>query len=39
MSKRAALLIVVTSCCDLNTYDDVLAMEETVDEFERIEMK
>ena len=43
MSKMAALLIVVTSCCDLNGYgpgsDDVLAMEETVDEFERIEMK
>jgi len=38
-------LIVVTAFCDLNGvpsdthYDDVLALEETVDEFEKIEMK
>ena len=40
LCKRAALLIVVTSFCDLNGFpsdshqDDVLALEETVDEFE-----
>ena len=41
MCKRAALLIVVTSFCDLKVgaYDDVLALEETMDEFENIEMK
>ena len=41
MCKGAALLIVVTSFCDLKVgaHDSVLALEETMDEFENIEMK